>query len=161
MVGCVPQEGSDWSGRYDVEGFGSSPGCLEEIEEGEAPARAIAVVASSSHLDVLLCEGEACPGPWWSGWVDSIGPKRVRGSVAQAMGSPSEDGTPRCSVAWSTVLMEAHQEPGRTLLEGEIWQADSVPMEPYFDCWEVLDAHVEEQEAQCAGAWQFSLANPL
>ena len=142
-----------------MEGFESSPACLEEAVGGALPSEWIAISVGSAQLDVVLCEGEVCVEPWWSGWAESVGPRRVRGSVAQALGSPSADGTPLCSVAWSEVLME-ESDGGKVRLEGEIWQADGVPLEPYLDCWEVLDAYAESEETPCVGAWRFTLVSP-
>ena len=71
------------------------------------------------------------------------------------------DGTPLCSVAWSSVLMEKSDGAGGVTLAGEVWQADAVPLEPYFDCWEVLDAYAEASDAPCVGAWRFSLKSNL
>ena len=160
LVGCAPQDGAEWSGQYQVDHYESSSGCLEEAVEAEKPASSLGVAVSTSHLDVLLCEGGSCANAWWSGWIDSVGPQRVRASVAQALGSPSRDGTPLCSVAWSSVYMANQEDTGTVTMEGEIWQADSVPLEPYEDCWQVLDAYVEEDAAPCMGAWRFTLTSP-
>ena len=160
IVACAPPEGAHWSGRYAVEGFEASPACLDVAVDADPPSDWIAISVGSSQLDLVLCEGETCVEPWWSGWADSVGPRRVRGSVSQALGSPSADGTPLCSVAWSEVLIEEADDAKNVKLEGEIWQADGVPLEPYLDCWEVLRAYAESDETPCVGAWRFALASP-
>jgi hypothetical protein len=155
MLGCGDTAGADWSGVYAMEGYASSQGCVTEVAEEEAPARSLALSVSAEQLDIMLCQGSVCDHPWWTGWVESVGPRRVNAWVGQALGSPSLDGVPRCSVAWSEVALHRTGVNSPVQVTGEVWQVDGVALDSYGDCAEVLDARASESDAPCVGAWTF------
>jgi len=153
--GCVQSVGEDWSGVYVIDAYASSESCVDDAQEQDTPANSLALTITDDQMDIMLCNGSLCDQPWWTGWVESLGPRRVSAWVGQALGSPSLDGVPRCSVAWSEVSIRRAATGAPVTLTGEVWQADGVMLDALADCAEVLDAYASKGEAPCVGAWTF------
>ena len=153
MLGCADTAGVDWSGVYAMDVYASSEGCLSEVMEQAAPSESLAMSVTAEQLDIMLCTDTLCDQPWWTGWVESIGPRKVHAWVGQALGSPSLDAVPRCSVAWSTLSLERAGLDYPVTVTTEVWQADGVALDSHQDCAEVLDAYASEADGPCVGAW--------